>query len=139
VAGDGRVPHVTAELRALVEGYASAADARDGDAFGALFLPGAWLETRPAGQRYDGAAAIAGIPEKLGVYASTDHRVGGSRFDVADDRASGTTACEAHHVRDGVDKVMTITYHDTFGRDAEARWRFASRIVDIERIEEVPS
>jgi hypothetical protein len=131
---------VIAELRALVEGYAAAADARDGAAFGALFLEGAWLETRPAGRRYDGATAIAEIPSKLGVYETTDHRVGASTFGDDDGLgASGTTACEAHHVRDGVDKVMTITYHDTFGRDAEGRWRFATRVVDIERIEEVAS
>ena len=40
-------------------------------------------------------------------------------------------------MREGVEKVMTITYHDTFGRDPEGRWGFASRVVDIERIEEV--
>jgi hypothetical protein len=128
---------VSAELRSLVEGYAAAADARDGAAFGDLFLEGAWLEVRPAGRRHDGRAAIAGIPDRLRVYATTDHRVGPSTFAIDGAHATGTTACEAHHVRDGIDTVMTITYHDTFGRDAEGRWGFASRIVDIERTEEV--
>jgi hypothetical protein len=125
------------ELRALVESYAATADARDGAAFGSLFLLDAWLETRPSGRRYDRAAVIASIPEKLRAYSSTDHRIRGSTFDVDGAVASGTTHCEAHHVRDGVDRVMTITYHDTFGRDASGRWRFASRIVDIQRTEEV--
>lgn len=128
---------MSAELRALVEGYAAAADARDGEAFGRLFLADAWLETRPAGRRHEGRAAVAEIPGKLGAYESTDHRVGASAFTVDGDHADGTTACEAHHVRAGIDKVMTITYHDTFGRDAEGRWGFASRIVEIEHIEEV--
>lgn len=128
---------MTQELRSLVEGYAAAADARDGEGFGRLFLADAWLETRPAGRRYDGAGEIAGIPQKLQVYESTDHRVGASSFTIDGDHADGTTACEAHHVRDGVDRVMTITYHDTFGRDAAGRWRFASRVVDVERTEEV--
>jgi len=125
------------ELRELVEGYAAAADARDGTWFGTLFLLDAWLETRPAGGRYETASVIASIPERLRRYSSTDHRVGGSTFDVDGATATGTTSCEAHHVRDGVDKVMTITYHDTFGRDPYGRWRFASRIVDIEHVEEV--
>ena len=128
---------MSAVLRSLVEGYAAAADARDGKAFGDLFLLDAWLETRPTGRRYEGRADIAGIPEKLRVYATTDHRVGASTFAVDGDQAEGTTPCEAHHVRDGVDKVMTITYHDTFGLDAEGRWGFASRIVDIEHVEDV--
>lgn len=128
---------MSGELRSLVEGYAAAADARDAEAFGDLFLLDAWLEVRPAGRRHEGRAAIAGIPERLRAYASTDHRVGPSTFDLAGDHATGTTACEAHHVRDGVDTVMTITYHDTFGRDEEGRWGFASRIVDIEHTEEV--
>ena len=125
------------ELRALVEGYAAAADARDGTWFGSLFLLDAWLETRPKGSRYDTAMAISEIPELLWAYSRTDHRIGASTFDVDGATATGTTACEAHHIRDGVDKVMTITYHDTFGRDADGRWRFASRIVDIEHVEEV--
>lgn len=125
------------ELRALVEGYAAAADARDGTWFGSLFLLDAWLETRPKGGRYDTAMVISSIPERLRVYRHTDHRIGASTFDVDGATATGTTECEAHHVRDGVDTVMTITYHDTFGRDGDGRWRFASRIVDIEKVEEV--
>lgn len=128
-----------AALRALVRRYAAAVDARDGEAFGALFVDDAWLETRPAGRRHDGAEAIADIPAKLAAYSSTDHRVGPSSFVLDGDRATGTTACEAHHVRDGVDTVMTITYQDTFARDAAGRWRFATRLVDIEHIEEVPA
>ena len=125
------------ELRALVEAYAEAADARDGTWFGTLFLLDAWLETRPGGGRYDTAIVISSIPEKLRRYTSTDHRVGASTFDVDGDTATGTTACEAHHVLGTVDEVMTITYHDTFGRDPDGRWRCASRIVDIEHVEEV--
>jgi len=127
-----------AELQALVEAYAAAADAREGGLFASLFLDDAVLTTVPGGGRYEGRAAIAAIPGKLAVYTSTDHRVGASRFALDGASATGTTACEAHHVRDGVDKVMTITYHDRFRRDADGPWRFARREVHVEQVVEVP-
>ena len=130
------------ELRALVEAYATAADGGDTDTFAGLFLPDATLTTWPAdgsvGSHYGSVDAIAAIPGRLRAYDSTDHLVGEQRVSVALDgaSASGLTRCQAHHVRDRVDRVLTITYEDTFGRDDAGRWRFASRDVRVESVEE---
>jgi hypothetical protein len=124
------------ELRALVLGYAAAADAGDTDGFRSLFLPDATLDTVPPGDapahHYDGAEELSSIPSRLqSLYESTAHLVSDTAF-VVDDAAgtaTGTAACEAHHVAGGVDKVMTIRYQDRFGRDAGGAWRFAARRV----------
>jgi uncharacterized protein (TIGR02246 family) len=124
-------------IRALVAGYAAAADAGDGPVLGALFAEDAVLTTSTGG-RLEGREAIATIPSRLARYDSTDHRVGPSEVVLDGDTAAGTTACEAHHLLAGVDAVMTITYHDTFVRGPDRAWRFATRVVDIERTDEIP-
>lgn len=135
----------TAELHALVEGYARHADDGDGDAFAALFLPDAFLRTFPAdgseGQRHEGADALGRIPGRLREqYEATAHHVEPGAMTVTDDgaTAAGSSACVAHHHRaDGMDRVLTIRYDDTFGRDADGRWRFATRDVHMLRLDVV--
>lgn len=134
-----------AELRALVEAYARHADDGDGEAFAALFLPHARLRTWPAdgseGQRHEGADAIGRIPGRLRErYESTAHMVGTSSWQAGPDgSATGTTECIAHHYRDGTDRLLTIRYEDTFGRDVADRWRFAAREVRVLTQEHLPT
>jgi ketosteroid isomerase-like protein len=134
-----------AELRALVDAYAAAADAGDGPAFGALFLPGARLTTwppdgSPGTPRY-GAEHIAAIPAALTHrYDRTDHRLGELHLVVAGDgrTALGNLDCEAHHVAGNVDRVLTIRYEDAYRRDESGRWRFLTRDVRVQSVEERP-
>ncbi len=134
-----------AELRALVEAYAAAADAGDGPAFGALFLPDARLTTwppdgAPGTPRY-GAEHIGAIPAALRArYEQTDHRLGAHRVVVAEvgNLAVGSLECEAHHVAAGVNRVLTIRYDDTYQHDEDGRWRFCTRDVRVLQVEERP-
>jgi ketosteroid isomerase-like protein len=134
-----------AELRALVEAYATAADAGDGPTFGALFLPEARLTTwppdgSPGNPRY-GAEHIAAIPAALAHrYDRTDHRLGDLHVVVAGDgrTALGNLDCEAHHVAGDVDRVLTIRYEDAYRRDESGRWRFVTRDVRVQAVEERP-
>lgn len=125
------------EIRALIAAYAGTADAGDTEAFAALFLPDAVLRTVVDGtvrSDYAGREDIAAIPGKLAAaYDRTEHRVGRGSVAVEGSGASAiaTTACEAHHVLGDVDRVMSIRYEDTFGRDDDRRWRFASREVHV--------
>ena len=134
------------ELRALVTAYAVAADAGDGRAFGALFLPDARLTTWPPdggpGNPRFGAEHIAAIPAALaGRYERTDHRVSDHRVVVAGDgrTALGNLTCEAHHLTGGIDRVLTIRYDDNYGRDEHGAWRFATRDVHVLAIDERPT
>jgi hypothetical protein len=123
------------ELRALVDGYAVAADDGDGDTFASLFAPTATLVVVGADgterSRYEGQAAIATVPAKLGRYDRTLHLVATHRCSVEGDggrSATGVAYCEAHHVGGGTDKVLFIRYDDTYER-ADDGWRFAARTV----------
>jgi ketosteroid isomerase-like protein len=130
------------EIRALVDGYARCADARDVEGFRDLFTDDAVLRVvepdgtvRPPNVGLD---VIAQIPARLGRYETTHHLVSDHRV-TADgpDAAHGTAACEAHHHLGGTDTVMTITYVDHYRR-TDAGWRIAEREVRIERREERP-
>lgn len=134
-----------AELQALVEAYAAAADAGDGSGFGALFLAEARLTTWPPdgspGNPRFGAEHIAAVPAALTHrYERTDHRLGDLHVVIAGDgrTALGTLDCEAHHVAGGVDRVLTIRYEDAYRRDGDGRWRFATRDVRVLSVAERP-
>jgi hypothetical protein len=120
-------------LRALVEAYAACADRRDTAGFADLFTVDATLTTFDAagavGSRYEGRSAIAEIPERLRRYDVTLHLVGGHHVEVDGATATGTVACEAHHVRGTDDRVLMIRYVDGYLR--EDRWRFTDREVRV--------
>ena len=126
-------------LRALVDTYAAAADARDVKRFVGLFLPDATLSAyRGEGEptRYVGAIRLAEIPEKLGRYRHTYHDVGHHWCHIEGDQATGEAGCRAHHVSEipggtgATDLVLTIRYRDAYTRTPEG-WRFATREVHI--------
>jgi len=125
------------ELRALVDGYARAADRGDRVAFEALFLPDATLTVRRPDvdpHTYRGSSEIGEIVPRLGHYARTFHLVANHWCSVSGTKATGEAYCEAHHVRvdegTAVDVVLTIRYVDAYERGVDG-WRFASREVQI--------
>lgn len=134
------------DLRALVEAYAAAADAGDGPAFASLFLPEARLTTwppdgSPGNPRY-GSEHIGAIPAALrSRYDRTEHRLGNHHVVIAGDgrTALGNLDCEAHHLLGDVDRVISIRYEDAYRRDDEGRWRFVTRDVRVQSIEERPA
>ena len=101
------------DLRALVERYATAVDARDFDRLADVFVADGVLVT-PTGERA-GLDAIQAAMQSLHRYDSTDHIVGGSTVEIDGSTAAGQVDCVAHHYTDGgaTDRVMQITYHDT--------------------------
>jgi hypothetical protein len=126
-------------LRDLIDAYATAVDARDGEAFAALFREDAALRIFEAGAaepaiEYRGTAELRTVPDLLDKlkFGTTFHLMANHRCQIDGDRATGETYCLAHHLRerDGAlqDVVMVIRYRDTYAR-GEDGWRFAQRDV----------
>ncbi len=125
-------------LRALVEAYARAVDARESVACAALFVTDGVL-CRVGDDRFTrrGRAEIIAALDTLVRYESTSHVLFDQRvtFD-GDDRASAEVECEGHHVwvdeNGRHDKVLTIRYQDKYVRDADGTWRIVVRRLVIE-------
>lgn len=132
------------ELRALVEEYARAVDARDVGTVVSLFTedgrllshlsPGTEVEPLVR-QGHDKLrrALDAGLAQYLG----TTHVIGGQVLELDGPSASGTTVCLAHHVYEAGDPpgrrllVMAIRYEDTYVRH-HGLWRFAERCLRLD-------
>lgn len=126
------------ELRALVDTYATAADARDDDLFVSLFAPGALLRLRQNGELLGVFAAPDGLRDAtatLDRYRATMYLVANQTCTVDGDAATGTTYCFANHVApvgDGFENLqMVIRYDDAYVRDADGAWRFSLRDLNI--------
>jgi uncharacterized protein (TIGR02246 family) len=120
-------------LRALVDQYARAVDARDPSLLMAVFTADAVLVT-PTGE-LRGRSTIGTIPERLGRYLRTDHQVHEQEIGLSsEDEASGTTTCTARHVyaSDGGERVyvMHICYHDRFRRGPDG-WQITERRLEL--------
>ena len=143
-------PEQTADvlaLRALVDRYASAVDARDADAFAALFTPGAVLavyESEDADPvvEYRGHEALRGVMGLLSTYSSTFHLMANHLCATAGAEATGEVYCMAHHLTEdaggATDLVMYIRYRDAYER-TPGGWRFARRDVLRQWTEERPA
>lgn len=129
------------EIRALVDGYAIAFDIGDVEGFDALWTDDGVLEVfedgpeRPPTGRLKARTTFPLAFDALSRYAHTMHHVTTHEVVVAGDTATGTTACEAHHVAMPVDEppedlVMHIRYRDRFER-ADGAWRFRYRRVEV--------
>ena len=143
------VPAAThdAALRALVEAYAAGVDARRYDEVVALFTAHGVLATSvapggPVERETVGRDAIARALHGLDRYEATLHVVANHAASVGADRATGETACFAHHLERGADgsctdRVLAIRYHDTFER-TPAGWAIARRELHLLWIERRP-
>ena len=129
---------IDAELRALVERYATAADERDAAGFAGCFTDDGVLIT-PRGE-LRGTTELATVPARLDRYDRTRHLVTDHRVhEVADELATGATWCTAEHLTIGdvcvETHVMTIRYDDRYERTPDG-WRLARRtlvLLDEER------
>lgn len=113
-----------AALRKLIREYGRAIDAREFDAAAALFTDDGVLVVR--GRETHGRDAIAAAFRSLERYDETRHVVGEPAIAVGGVRATADTPCAAHHIDNTGDRVLTITYHDSFER-CDGVWRIARR------------
>jgi hypothetical protein len=134
-------------LRALVDRYASAVDARDADAFAALFTPEAVLavyehEGDDPVVEYRGHAALREVMGLLQTFSATFHLMANHLCELGPSDATGETYCMAHHLTESeaaaTDLVMYIRYRDAYARTPDG-WRFARRDVLRQWTEERPA
>jgi hypothetical protein len=123
-------------LRALVDAYAMAADAKryrdmarcfsDQATFTMCMTPG---DDQPTAV-HTGAAEIEAAMASLDAFVATTHLVGAQVIELDGDRATGQATCVARHilVRPSGRKMLTmgIRYEDRFGRHA-GRWLIEER------------
>lgn len=124
-------------LRALVDEYAVAVDARDADRFAALFAPEATLAVYEPGEAdpsiaWTGPDELRAVMKLLASYSTTFHLMANHTCQVDGDLGSGEVYCLAHHLTEegagGQNTLMVIRYQDRYER-LEAGWRFAQRDV----------
>jgi ketosteroid isomerase-like protein len=110
-------------IRQLPCRYALAVDARDVDAWLALFV-----DDVDCGRRGTGREALRTFIEPgIRTFYRSIHQVCGHVIDFADpDHATGTVYCRAEHEAGGEWVVMAIIYYDTYER-RENRWYFVKR------------
>lgn len=134
------------EIRQLVLAYAAAADSGDREALVELFLPEARLTTWPPdgspGTPHYGIESIGAVPATLKLrYDSCAHRIGEVHIVISDDgrTALGNVDCDADLVTGGTTRFLVIRYEDAYRRDGEGRWRFVTRDVRVQSVEERPA
>ncbi len=135
------------ELRTLVDRYAAAVDARDADAFAALFAPGAVLavyETEDGEPvvEYRGHDALRDVMDLLRTFSTTFHLMANHLCETAGGAGTGEVYCMAHHLTEdaggATDLVMYIRYRDAYARTQDG-WRFVRRDVLRQWTEERPA
>jgi uncharacterized protein (TIGR02246 family) len=125
-------------LRALVDQYALAVDARDSERFAAVFTPDGVLQGLPLGHteptmHYAGRDQLRNvIGDRASRFLRTFHVIANHTCERDGDEAVGIAYCMAHHLvdQDGAltDILMLIRYHDRYSR-AAGDWRIAHRDV----------
>jgi hypothetical protein len=126
-------------LRALVEAYAWAADARDHDAYAATFTPDGTMAgfapdaTEPF-VSLSGHDAIGAALHANDGFARTFHAIENHYVTIDGDTASGWTYCLARHLA-GADVVITpLRYRDSYVRTPDG-WRFSAREIHFTWVE----
>lgn len=130
-----------AELRALVERYATVTDAGDAQAWTDLFLPtGSFTSSNPGADtpffRANGREELLGVLANNEQWERTFHMIGNHDCTVEDpwSAAKGTVYCMAHHLVADRDPrqsyIMLIKYHDEYVL-TDSGWRFARRDQDF--------
>jgi hypothetical protein len=136
-------------IRELVDAWAHYADRRLPRQQAELFVPDGTVAvyTSDTGtsedvQQIQGHDALAESFLVLNNYEYTTHFNGQSTITLDGASATGESYCLAHHVwvQDGQRQlmVMAIRYLDTFTK-TDGVWRFASRILIIDRSDQRPS
>ena len=126
-------------LRALVDEYALAVDARDADRFSGLFAPDGELvvfepdEDDPS-ISWRGPDELREVMKLLSSYSTTFHLMANHACELeGDDSASGEVYCLAHHLTEeegatADNTLMVIRYRDRYTK-LDGRWRFLRRDV----------
>jgi uncharacterized protein (TIGR02246 family) len=125
-------------LRALVDEYASAVDARDADRFAGVFAPDGVLaiiepgETEPS-LTYEGEGELRTVMNLLRSYSVTFHLMANHTCRVDGDAAEGEVYCLAHHLTPddaggAQNTLMVIRYRDRYAR-VDGAWRIERRDV----------
>ena len=134
-------------LRALVDHYARAVDARDADAFAGLFTADGVLAVYESDGaepvvEYRGHDALRDVMDLLRSFSSTFHLMANHLCRTAGAEATGEVYCMAHHLTEAAggatDLVMYIRYRDAYARTPDG-WRFARRDVLRQWTEERPA
>ena len=126
-------------IQRLMYRYARCADTKDYEGFAAVFCEDAVFDF--SGRRVTPIAAIQEMMHALDKYASTQHHVHNTLYDVEGDDARGETYCLASHLVEeegGRLKIdMGITYRDRLRRTPEG-WRIALRVFVLHWSHTVP-
>lgn len=135
-----------ADLRALVDAYATTVDAQDTAGFASLFADGATMQVVEASGNevptFSGED-IPGALAPLSQYVRTQHLMANHAVELDGDRGVGQVQCLARHLRkrdDGglEDLLMVIRYVDEYVRTAQG-WRFATRSCQVQWMEVHPA
>jgi SnoaL-like protein len=130
---------VRAELRALVEDYATITDALDYDAWVNLFLPDAEFSSTNPGETEPfliarGHSELKGVLHHNDVWERIFHFIGNHRCSIEGDRPTGVVYCLAYHLIADSDPrqsfVMLIKYNDEYAL-TDNGWRFGYRHQDF--------
>jgi hypothetical protein len=123
-------------LQELVFRYAAAVDARDRDAFLAVFDPEARLSAYAPGADepfavQTGHAELGRVPGMMRErFHATQHMMTNHLVALDGDEATGTVYCTARHWNPdplgGTDLIVVIRYEDTYRRHGES-WRIRDR------------
>jgi 3-phenylpropionate/cinnamic acid dioxygenase small subunit len=123
-------------LNQLAYRYAAAVDARDVDAFLAVFHPDGRLRTYAAGSDEPfsdvvGHEQLASVPQRMGdMFRRTFHQMTNHLVDVDGDAATATLLCTARFLSvdpaDDAAGVNVIRYVDRYERRS-GEWRIADR------------
>ena len=134
-------------IRAVIEGYAQAADRVDGAGLAALFTDDGVLTihdtpgSREGARVLTGHGRIAAAITGLERYTSTSHQIGSHTCAVDGDRAEADSSGQAHHVTADPagdwNKVWHLRYHDVLVRQ-DGAWRIAERTLFVDIVEHLP-
>jgi hypothetical protein len=128
-------------LSALSLQYAAAVDRRDRESFLEVFHPDAVLRIFNPSDAEQPTAELTGheqlgeVTTRIARFDRTFHFVGGGRYDVAVETASGEVPCVAHHLTRGddpTDYVMYIRYVDEYRRDEARGWCISTRTLLVD-------
>ncbi len=119
-------------IERLLSDFAWHADRGEGEAMAALFLPGATLQV--GGREFRGQAEIAAdCSGRAKPGRKVRHVWSNLRLTQQDGDSATGTAVQLTYEQTGADQPTQLRINDlfdSFQRDANGVWRFASRVID---------